>query len=176
MTLKERLAYLVVIATLAGALIVTAAVGRRTESSTTFRHIEIVDPAGNPRVIIGTDSSGTSEIRFVSADGKKASYLQQYSDGSTSLRFAGPGNEPSVLIDAMQAGPGPIVFLRGNHEDQKLFMGAADHQDDVPSASPKAFGWGFYVPAGGFKPPYAAIGAWRDMQTGKIQGFVHPEK
>jgi hypothetical protein len=37
-------------------------------------------------------------------------------------------------------------------------------------------GYDAFVGSGGFKPPYAAIGAYRDMKTGKIQGFVHPEK
>jgi hypothetical protein len=176
MDIKERLLYLSVICVSMAALTITAVGRRRAESSASFSHIEIQDTAENTRIIIGTDSNGTAEIRFVGGNLKKLSYIQQYSDGSTSMRFAGRANEPSIMIDAMQSGPGPVVSLRGNSDDQMIYLGAADQQDDIPSVSPQAYGWGLHVPAGGFQPPYAAIGANRDSKTGKIQGFVHPEK
>jgi hypothetical protein len=170
----ERVFYIATICILS--LIVVLTMRREPGSTATFKHLEIEDTGGHTRIILGTDSQGTAEIRFVDETGKKTSKIEQYRDGSTSMRFAGVGSTPSLTLDAPQAGPGPMVSLRGNTDDQMMYLGAADRQDDSPSGSAEAYGWGLYVNARGFKPPYAAIGAYRDRKNGEIRGFVHPER
>jgi hypothetical protein len=176
MALPERLCYLATICILIFALVVTTLFERRGASAAVMTHLEIRDTSGHTRMVLGTDANGTAELRFVDATGKKVSGVKQYSDGSTSMQFAGTGDTPGIRISAMQRGPSPIIALAGNSDDQRLYLGAADHQDDVPSLSPKAYAWGLYVPAGGFRPPYAAVGAYRDQKSGEIRGFVFPER
>jgi len=176
MALTERLFYLVTICVLSCTLIVLTFVHRNVASAAVMTHLEIQDTSGHTRIILGTDADGTAELRFVDQTGKKVSQLQQYRDGGTSMQFAGSADSPSIRIDASQQGPGPIISLAGNSDDQRMYLGAADYQDDVPTWSARAYGWGFYVPAGGFKHPYAAIGAYRDQKSGDIRGFVFPEK
>lgn len=176
MASAERLFYLIAIAVLASTLGVTILGQPRRATTAVLTHLEIQDATGHTRIVLGTDANGTAELRFVDATGRKVSQLQQYRDGSTSMSFAGTADTPSIVINAMQHGPSPIISLAGNSGDQRMYLGAADHQDDVPRLSPQAYAWGLYVPAGGFKPPYAAIGAYRDQKTGEIRGFVHPAK
>lgn len=158
------------------ALVVITLIERRGVSAAVMTHLEIRDSAGHTRIVLGTDADGTAELRFVDAAGKKVSQIQQYRDGSTSMRFAGRADSPSITINAMQQGPTPRIVLAGNSDDQRVYLGADDYGDDVPSLSSKAHGWGLYIPAGGFKSPYAAIGAYRDQKTGAIRGFVFPER
>lgn len=170
----ERLQYLTLICGFVVALSAVIINRRSVGADAIFRRIEIQDSSGHTRIVLATDSDGTAQIRLTDATGNKTSILEQYRDGTTMLRFAGSGQRDSLWMEAPQIGPGPSIWLAGNTDDQMMYLGPNDLQNDVPSLSLKAQGWGLYFPAGGFKPPYAAVGAYRDWNTGKIAGFVHP--
>ena len=173
----ERLLYLALISGFAMALSVVILNKRSMGADAIFRRVEIQDSSGHTRIVLATDSDGTAQIRLTDASGKKNSVLKQCRDGTTTLGFAGPGQWDSISMTAPQVGPGPSIGLVGNTDDQMMYLGPGDLQDDLPPVSPKAGGWGLYVPAGNFKPSpsYAAIGAYRDQKTGKIRGFVHTQ-
>lgn len=147
MALTERLLYLVAIWLLTCAILVE----RRGAATAAMTHLEIQDTSGHTRIVLGTDANGTAELRFVDATGKKISQVQQYRDGSTSMQFAGTANSPSVAINAMQQRPSPIIALAGNSDDQRLYLGATDHQDDVPSLSSKGICLGAVRPGRRFQ-------------------------
>ncbi len=170
----ERFAYIALIGSLAVALRSVASHKSAAGTEAIFRRLEIQDSSGHTRIVLSTDSAGTAQMQLTDITGKKNSVIEQDRDGSTTLRFAGPGERDSIWINAAQTGPGPSIWLAGNTDDQVMYLGPGDLQNDVPSLSLKAQGWGLYFPAGGFKPPHAAIGAYRDRKTGRISGFVHP--
>ena len=170
----ERLVYITLLCGFAVALSEVVSNQRQVGADAIFRRIEIQDPSGHPRIILATDSDGTAQIRLTDTSGKKNSVIEQYRDGTTTLRFAGPHQGDSIIMSASQIGPGPKLFLRGNTDDQIIYLGSPE--DDVPSPSLKAYAWGLYVSDVGFRPPHAAVGAYRDLKTGKISGFVYPQR
>jgi hypothetical protein len=117
----ERIFYFLTICVLGAALAVTTFLGRQRPSTVAITHLEIQDTSGHTRIFQGTDADGTAEMRFVDATGKKVSRIEQYRDGSTSLRFDGTGDGPSITIEAMQQGPSPMIVLAGNSDDQRIY-------------------------------------------------------
>jgi hypothetical protein len=129
--------------------------------------LEIVDNAGKSRISMRVQSDGRAILSFNGAIPALNSSLVQKRDGGMRLEFAGPGQEPSVVLDSDLHFGGPRFTLKGyTWSEQNILLGY--DQGDVPTDTSRV--WGLFL-RNGFNT-YGSLVAARDPKTGVVRAGV----
>ena len=147
--------------------------GAQPEELLRVKRLEITGVDGRSRIVMTTDVNGIAKIIFVDNRGREESEIAQDKDGVMSLRFAGLKGQPSVILESGLYQGGPRFLLRGSTwPEQRILLGF--HTDDAPSDVSRV--WGLFLPSLDGFHNLSAIGAARDLKTGRTQGFVAPSQ
>lgn len=140
-----------------------------------LHRLQIVDGAGNPRITLSTDASGTARISFLGSTSGVASVIEQFRDGNMRVEFGGAkSGKPSVVLQTDIRQGGPALMMRGDGREQIIMLGFQSDDSAQPGASSKL--WGLFYP--GTKPfnNLAAIGVSEDLNSGERHGFIIPPR
>ena len=132
------------------------------------QRVEIVDPQGSSRVILGVDSSDYAGIQVMNKSGKECIRLSVRGDGRVSNLVFRDGE--AVLLSATAKGGWGTTITLGGPSRSRMIVGAIP--SDVEGSYEESADWGVQVRGATSIVPVVSLNVHTDLSKGTSAGGI----